>query len=332
MIFPCAIMIGMTNREKRSDDAVDSPDLTRAERPKRSRSLGHVSVARDEQSAGLSERRRLRRLKKAQSTHSLPPVVTPRTAPLQIYISTRWMSAFLVVLLLAVLALFLSRDVFYVNVIYVGGTRYLSPAEIFARTKIDRKHIFAVNPAAVEEELEADPAIADAEVQIGWPPSLVQITITEREPALVWEQAGKRVWVDIGGHVMEQREDLSSLVRVVVEKPSEFVARGGCPQMGMDLILSPGSCIAPPIVAGALQFKALYPNVAELVYDPAKGLGYHHGGGWVLWFGDGSDITVKMAINDKIVKTVFEEQRKQLVEVNVVDPDAPYYTLAPGSR
>jgi len=305
---------------------------TTTDQPSPPRKRGHVRLTTaDDSPMRLAERRRLRRLQKALGSDSPPPAVTPRDMPFQIYISTRWLSAFLVVVMVAVLGIFLSRDVFYVNLIYVGGTRYLTPAEIFGRTKIDRRHIFAVDPDEVERILEEDATIADAEVQMSLP-AIVEVIITEREPALVWEQAGKRVWVDVGGNVMEQREDLPALIRVIVEKPSSFAARGACPQMGMDLILAPGTCIDHPMVAGALQFKAMYPNVTELVFDPAKGLGYHHGGGWVLWFGDGTDIGLKMAVNDKIVKSLFEGQKKQLVEVNVVDPDAPSVTLAPGSR
>jgi hypothetical protein len=302
------------------------------ERRERSRNLGHVSIAHSEASVGLAERRRLRRLKRAVNQNALPPVVVPRGMPLQIYVSTRWFSALIVAALLVVLYLFLTRDVFFINVIYVGGTHYLSSGEIFQRSGLAKMHIFWVDPPEVEKRLEADPAIANAAVEIGWPPNMVQITITEREPALIWEQAGQRVWVDVGGRVMQLRKDLPGLVRVVVEKPSPFVHPGPCSLQGMDEVLGPGSCIDADIVAGALQFKALYPDVDEMVYDPTKGLGYHDGRGWVLWFGNGTDIQTKMAINDAIVKRVYVEQGKQLIEVNVADPEASYYTLAPSGH
>jgi hypothetical protein len=247
--------------------------------------------------------------------------------PLHIYISTRWFSALIVASLIFVLYLFLTRDVFFINIIYVGGTRYLSSGEIFQRSSLARMHIFWVDPAEVEARLEADPAIAEAVVEVGWPPTLVQISIVEREPALIWEQAGQRVWVDISGRVMQLREDLPTLVRVIVENPSPHVNRGPCPLQGMDELLGPGSCIDPRTVAGALQFKALYPNVQEMVYDPVKGLGYHDGRGWVLWFGDGTDLAAKMAVMDSIVQRVYVEAGRQLVELNVVNPDAPYISL-----
>jgi hypothetical protein len=295
----------------------------------RSRDLGHVTMSRPEAAADMAERRRVRRLRKAMRGHSPPPAAIPRGMPLQIYVSTRLFSALIVAALLVVLYLFLTRDAFFVNVIYVGGTRYLTSGEIFQRSEIARMHVFWVDPGAIETRLEADPAVANARVEIGWPPTLVQVSITEREPALTWEQAGQRVWVDIGGRVMQLREDLPDLVRVVVEKPSQSVNLGPCPLQGMNEVLGPGSCIARTTVAGALQFKALYPNVDEIVYDPVKGLGYHDGRGWVLWFGDGADLATKMAVMNRIVDEVFVGARRQIVELNVTDPDAPYISLAP---
>lgn len=297
----------------------------------RMRDMGHVRVAQVEAAVGISERRRMRRSQRnpRKSAAQATPVAIPRGLPLRIYVSTRWFSALIVVMLLALLALFLTRDSFFINVIFVGGTKYLTSGEIFQRSGLAKLHIFWVDAATVEARLEADPAIAEAVVEVGWPPNSIQITITEREPALIWEQSGQRVWVDVQGRVMQLRQDIPGLVRVVVEKPSKTPHLGACPLQGMDEVLGPGSCIDAATVSGALQFKALYPNVTEIVYDPAKGLGFLDGRGWVLWFGDGTDLATKMAINNKIVQTVYTERRRQLIEVNVSDPDRPYYSVAP---
>jgi hypothetical protein len=226
------------------------------------------------------------------------------------------------------LYLFLTRDVFFINVIYVGGTRYLTAGEIYGRSGLARQHLFQVDAAAVETLLEADPSIADASVSVGWPPNMVQISITEREPALIWEQAGQRVWVDVRGRVMQLREDQPDLPRVVVSAPSERPHLSGCPLQGMDELLGPGSCIDAETVSGVLQFRTLYPNVDEIVYDPAKGLGYRDGRGWLLWFGDGADLLTKIAVYNEIVRRVYTEARRQFIEVNVSDPDRPYFSLA----
>ncbi len=279
----------------------------------------------------VAERRRLRRLQKANENKILLPTAVPRGMPVRVYISMRWFSAFIIIILSVILYLFLTRDVFYIHEIYVGGTHYLTPPEIFERSGLANMHIFWVDPAEVAQKLQADPAIANANVEVGWPPNMVQITITEREPALIWEQSGQRVWVDVRGRVMALRQDLPNLVRVIVEKPSKDPHMGKCPLMGMDEVLGPNSCIDTDIVAGALQFKALYPNVYEMVYDPNKGLGFHDGNGWVLWFGDGTYILTKMAVYHRMVEDVVGRGLKP-IEFDVSNPDAPFYSAGPSKR
>ncbi len=288
----------------------------------------HV-LTRTEAAMNLAERRRLRRLQKATTDHMLPPAAVPRGMPVRIYISMRWFSGGIIVVLGILLYLVLTRDIFFIHEISVGGTHYLTPPEIFERSGVANMHLFWVDPAAVEAKLEADPSIANATVDVGWPPYMVQITIQEREPALIWEQSGQRVWVDVRGRVMALRQDIPKLVRVIVEKPSKNINPGKCPLMGMDEVLGPGSCIDPAIVSGVIQFKALYPSVTELVYDPARGLGYHDGRNWLLWFGDGTDLATKMAVYTRMTEEVYTKEGKQPIEFDVSDPDAPYYSVAP---
>lgn len=296
----------------------------------RTQNRGQLSLSRFESTMSVAERRRLRRLQKASQEGDLPPVVVPRNAPIRIYVSTRWFSALITAILVLVLILFLTNQAFFIREISVGGSRYLSPPEIFQRSGLANMHIFWVDPAEVEAHLKLDPTIADAQVIVGWPPSMVQIVITEREPALIWEQAGQRVWVDVRGRIMQMREDLPNLVRVVVERPSKTPSRTTCPLQGMDDVLGPGSCIDPDTVAGALQFKALYPNVTEIVYDPVKGLGYHDGRNWMLWFGNGNDIETKMAVYDRITEEFYVKKNVQFVEIDVSNPDLPVFSFVPG--
>jgi hypothetical protein len=280
----------------------------------------------------MAAQRRLRRLKKATGDKTLPPVAIPRGLPFRIYISMRIFSGLIMVALGVVLYIFLSRDIFFVHEIRVGGTKYLTPAEIFERSSLAYTHIFWVDPAAVEAKLKMDPAIANAAVEVGWPPDMIQIVIQEREPALIWEQAGSRVWVDVRGRVMFLRKDVPGLVRVIVEKPSKNIHAGPCPLQGMDEVLGPGSCIDVDIVAGVLQFKALYPDVAEMVYHPDRGLGFHDGRGWLLWFGNGTYIDTKMAVYDRMVESVYSTQGRMPIEFDVSDPDAPFYSASPAKR
>lgn len=226
----------------------------------------------------------------------------------------RVVSGIIVLSLLTVLALFFTSDAFYVNSIAVGGLRYMTSNEIFSLTNVTGLHIFWVDPTQVRTDIMRSATVADAQVRIGWPPNMVQIVITEREPALVWEQTGSATWIDLGGRVMRQREDRADLLRVSVDS----------------LITGPvGSTIDPQIVHGAVQLQTLLPGTRLLRYHPDKGLGYNDQRGWQAWMGTGTNMPEKVAIYNSIVASL---QTRGVIpsEINVADPDAPFYSVFAG--
>ena len=127
----------------------------------------------------------------------------------------RLVSGLLVLRLLMVLALFFTRMPSTFTVSPLAGCSYMSSNEIFTLTNVTNMHIFWVDPEQVRADILRSPTVADAQVRVGWPPNMVQIIITEREPALVWEQAGTANWIDLQGRVMRQREDRPDLLRVL---------------------------------------------------------------------------------------------------------------------
>lgn len=222
----------------------------------------------------------------------------------------RLLSGMIVVCLLLVLFLFFSADVFYVRAIGVSGTRYLAQTEIFRLAGIADTHVFWIDPAEVRERILEFPAIADAEITLGWPPQMVRITITEREPALVWNQAGVEAWVDIHGNVlMRPPEERDDLLRIEVT--------------GVDAPISINDTVPQDVVAGARQLRELLPAATALRYDPVNGLGFTAEGGWRAWFGSGLDMPTKITI----YKALIAELGAQGItpsEVSVVNPDAPF--------
>ncbi|MBN2304520.1 MAG: FtsQ-type POTRA domain-containing protein [Anaerolineae bacterium] len=225
-------------------------------------------------------------------------------------LSWRAVSGMIVVGLTAVLYLFLTLDEFYVSAVAIGGERYMTREEIFRFSDVAQRHIFWVDPAKVAARLETVPNIADAQVYVGWPPDMVQIIVTEREPALIWEQ-GVRVWVDVNGIVMKQREDQPDLLRIVVPNAGEPI--------------TVGARIPQNIITGALYMRSRHPNVDVLLYDSLKGLGYHDGRGWTVWFGSGADMETKLLTYNALVSAFYD--KVQFGEVVMSDPDRPYYTV-----
>lgn len=227
------------------------------------------------------------------------------------YLTWRAVSGMLTLGLAVVLYLCLTADAFFVNSVAIGGVKYLTREEVFRYSGIAQKHVFWVDPEDVASRLETVPNIADAQVYIGWPPDMVQIVITEREPALIWEQS-VRVWVDVNGIVMRQREDRPDLLRIVVPNSTETI--------------DVGARIPQTIVDGALQLRNRHPNIDVLLYDSIKGLGFHDGGGWTVWFGTGEEMDVKLTVYYRVVESILA-QRIQPGEIMMTDPDRPSYTI-----
>lgn len=225
----------------------------------------------------------------------------------------RIVSGLIIVSLSALLFLFFSADAFYVHAIGVSGLHYLTREEAFALADIADMHIFWVDPAAVRQSMLRSPTVADADVQVGWPPVMVTIRIQERQPALVWEQAGVVTWIDVQGRVMQQREDRPDLLLIRADE-------------AVDGPLSQNMQLEVDIVTGALQLRTLYPDLTALRYHPDRGLGYTDRRGWEVWFGTGTNMPEKMIVYDAIVANLAA---RGIVprEVTVADPHAPFYAV-----
>lgn len=226
------------------------------------------------------------------------------------FASWRIFSGFIVLALLALLFIFFTFDIFYIHSIAVGGLKYMTKEEIFALTEIADMHLFWVDPQEVRNNILRSPTIAAADVQVGWPPNMVQIIIAEREPALVWVQSGIPTWVDVQGRVMNLREDRPDLPRVLSEV--EDGPLGQNVQIGVE------------VVSGALQLKTLSPAIDSVRYNPGKGLGYQDQRGWMAWFGTGTHMPEKISIYNAIVDNLLG-RGIQPREISVINPDAPVW-------
>jgi cell division septal protein FtsQ len=242
-----------------------------------------------------------------------PPTMTQRrTSSLESLLSARALSAVLLVILVVVLALFIQSDAFYVHRIEVGGLFHLTAEEVFGLSGVANMHVFWIDPAEVRRNILRSSSVADVEVLVNWPPHLVQIEVQERQPALVWEQAGVRTWIDVRGRVMPQRTDLEGMLRIVVE--------------GEDTPVGPNVVIPQDVVDGALQLKTLYPDLEALLYDPVEGLGLQEGRGWRVWFGSGTDMPAKLNVYNAIVADLTS-RGVQPEYIDVGDINAPYYKI-----
>ncbi len=231
--------------------------------------------------------------------------------------SWRIVSGLIAAGMIALLVLFFTANGFYVQTIAVGGLQTLTKEEVFGLTRVAGMHVFWVDPYQIEENLVESPTISEARVRLGWSPQLVQIVIQEREPALVWQQAGGATWVDLQGRVMALREDRPGLVRVSYEGLA-------------DSALGPNDTIPEDVLQGALQLHTLFPEIDLLRYSPDYGLGFRAAGGWDAWFGTGTDMPNKVLIYNRLVGDL-QARGLDLRVVSVADLDAVYYATL-GSR
>lgn len=231
-------------------------------------------------------------------------------------VSWRMFSGGITAALLLVLVAFFAADAFYVRGITLQGADYLDESEVFRYADIAEKHVFWVSPDSVRQSImDATPLVADVQVDIGWPPDLVTITVDEREPALLWTQAGVRVLIDVRGHVLRSPPDdetFPDLMHVIAD--SSF-----------DSPRLPGDPVPLPVVTGTLQLQNIIAGLPNLRYNAEKGLGFREQDGeWDVWLGTGTNMPNKLS--------VYEELRDDLlargitpVEINVADLNAVYY-------
>jgi cell division septal protein FtsQ len=232
----------------------------------------------------------------------------------QVFISWRVVSGLLMLVLIGALALFFFSDAFYVRGVAVGGLETMTVNELYALLQVDGLHVFWLDPDAIRADLLKSPTIASANVIVGFPPNPIQIIVEEREPALVWEQAGAASWIDLQGRVMRQREDRHTLLRIQADPLLEG---------------NVGANIDPQIVTSAIQLRDLLPNVAAFRYHPDKGLGFNDPRGWEVWLGVGADMQQKILIYNAIVD---DNAAQNIVpnEINLVNTHRPYQSMLSG--
>lgn len=225
----------------------------------------------------------------------------------------RWrlVSGLIVLVMVGLLVLFFATPFFYVQSIAVGGLKYTTKEEVFTLTDIAGMHVFWIDPEQVRQGILRSPTLADATVTLGWPPQMVTVLVQEREPALLWEQAGVITWVDVQGRVMRQRADIDGLLRIVAEADS----------LGSDLQ------VPLEVVTGALQLKSARPAIDALRYNRLSGLGYNDGRGWTVWFGTGTNMPEKLTMYEDLVSKLLARNILP-IEVNMMNADAPFYRVA----
>ncbi|MFZ0545406.1 MAG: FtsQ-type POTRA domain-containing protein [Candidatus Promineifilaceae bacterium] len=245
---------------------------------------------------------------KKRRTRNKRTVQLPSTALKRVVTSSRWISLSLLAICVAALVLIGTDDSFYLDLIPVEGAATIPPSEIVQASGLSNIHIFSADPNAAAAKIQALPGVISTTVMLEWP-NQVQIKVAEEAPIAVWEQGGQQYWVDENGRLIPARVRTVGLLLIQSEinEPLEDV-----------------DFIPTDVLDGALQLKALRPNIDQLYYRPAGGLSYHDGRGWRVYFGIGEDMAQKLTVYERIVEDLLDRGLTPEY-VSVSNQERPYY-------
>jgi cell division protein FtsQ len=163
------------------------------------------------------------------------------------------------VLLLAAAGLlaymFISAD-FYVWDVEVEGARWVRGQDLLQAAGLEGLSIFYADPVVITRRLESLPQIARAEVTCDLP-ARVQVLVTERTPAAVWQNHGVQYWVDQEGVLFPRLGELENPL-IIVEQDGPARAAG--------------DRVEARVVEAAGRLAELIPGVRIVGYSSADGL------------------------------------------------------------
>lgn len=263
----------------------------------------------------LAERkhRRPRYIKLAEAGAELRLPALP-----SVQVGWRVVSAALVVGCLMLLYSMVASASFRVARVQLQGAERVDGHAINNALGISGQSIFAIQPEKLHATLrEQFPELERVAVSVGFPAG-VTVTVKEREPLIVWEQAGLTLWVDAAGVAFIPQGDPAGLIRVSAQDAPPALA-GNAPESHQ--------FIRPEMVFAIQALDRIAPDDAPLIYDPKLGFGWNDPTGWQAFFGqDGKDIDQRLAVYLQILD---ELRARRLVPtlISVAQLHAPYYRM-----
>jgi hypothetical protein len=259
-------------------------------------------------------------LKKPKLT--MPKFSMPRMP--RYHFHANWRLGALILALVFVVALVLAFQLpyFYVPSASVFGNTRIASEEINGIIGVSGRSIFTVQPDELERRLRLNyPEITSAQVEV-YLPNVVYVTVTERQPVIVWQQNGGFTWIDGTGVAFRPRGEAADLVVIdAVDAPPAGI------QTSTDAY-SPPPFIQKEMVDAALALAPLVPAGTTLTYSVADGFGWKDPRGWTVAFGtSANDMPLKIRVYQALVDSLVQRGRTPEF-ISVVHPDGPYYRMA----
>lgn len=252
---------------------------------------------------------------------SMPGVEMRLPSLPQVAVGWRLVSFLLVAALGTLLYYLWSAPEYHVFAAQVVGLQRLSSQDVNAVMDVRGQPIFAINTAALENELQqAFPEFSSVEVEVGLPGE-VYVTVEERQPILAWKQDGRTTLVDANGVSFPVRDQNMAIPAVVVD------AHGSPPVQSMEIEGDPLEQFLPvEMVSAILSMSAQTPSGIPLTYDPLRGLGWKDAQGWEVYFGDTQQMDMKLRVYKAILEKLDDEDTMPAL-ISVEHVHLPYYRL-----
>ena len=285
--------------------------------PVTSRVARRPVVSRPQRMGGVT-RRRFNVVLGLPEIHLHRPTITlPRLRP-----GWRLASFFISIFLGAIIYLALTLPYFHVPNITLLGNNRLTREEVEAVLAVTGQSIFTVQPDILAARLRMNyPELASVEVNV-YLPNYVYVTVTERQPVILWQQGDGFTWIDPGGVAFRPHGVASGLVSVIgLTVPPAGIVPADDP-------LSPPPYMQKELVNAILALAPNVPAGSTMVFDPTDGLGWTDSRGWKAFFGTSAhDMPLKVRVYQSLVDSLVS--RGKFPEfISVVYPDAPFYRMA----
>ncbi len=240
----------------------------------------------------------------------------------QVHIGWRLVSAAIVAVLAFALYQLWNSPGYRVDQAEVTGLQRISNVDVNAVLNVENEPIFALDAPQLQKKLqEAFPEFSKVSVTVALR-NKVLVNVEERLPILIWHQDGRTVLVDVNGVAFPQREQTST-------DPSLTTVEALSPPPTQDQAQvegSPTQFMPVAMVSAILSMKGQAPADATIIYDAQHGLGWKAAQGWEVYFGDVSDMGMKLSVYQALVKKLKQEDITPVL-ISIENVNAPYYRL-----
>jgi hypothetical protein len=278
-----------------------------------------VAVSSRVAAPDVATRRRVVKPRRFNIALGMPDIHLHRPSAPRLHASWRLGSAFIVILLGVAIYLLLSLPYFHVPSATVLGNNRLTREEIETVMGVLGQSIFTVQPDEVETRLRMNyPELLSAQVNV-YLPNHVYVTLTEREPVILWQQDEGYTWIDATGVAFRPRGLVAGLVLVkgLVTPPPGSAS--------LDDPLSPQPYMQKELVDSILLLAPYVPTDTTMVFDRSFGLGWTDSRGWKAFFGTSADdMPLKVRVYQSLADSLVNRGVSPTF-INVMYPDAPFY-------